>query len=302
MYPPSRVGAWLATHQFMRHMQGRGHEVAVVANLQPNRSDAVDGIQLHPRHRLRTLVDWADVVVSHAGDGSKVHDLARRRRRPSVRLYHGGDAHNARLNQADLVIANSHASAAALGTTAPTVVCHPPVDPAEVRAEPGDMVTLVNLSKAKGVMTMWRCAELLPEVSFLGVRGGYGQQHTPRARNVETIDTTSNMRDDVFARTRVLLMPSERETWGMVGVEAMCSGIPVIAHPTPGLRESLGDAGVFVDRDDIDGWVREITRLQDPDEWAAASTRALERVAQLDHRADLDRFADAVESLVKVAA
>lgn len=270
--------------------------------MQPRRCDTIDGVTLRPKVDLPELGDWADVVLSHSGDTGKAHRFARRLGKPSVRLYHGGQPDITTLDNADLVVANSRASLRELGTSARSIVVHPPINPAEFRTTPGDMVTLVNLSKAKGVMTMWKAAEHLPEVKFLGVEGGYGQQHRPRARNVGTIPTTGNMRDDVYAKTRILLMPSERETWGMVGVEAMCSGIPVIAHPTPGLRESLGDAGIFVDRDDISGWVREITRLQDPNIWEAASTKALERVAQLDHRADLDRFAEAVESLVPVPA
>jgi glycosyltransferase involved in cell wall biosynthesis len=92
-------------------------------------------------------------------------------------------------------------------------------------------------------------------------------------------------------------MPSERETWGMTGVEAMASGIPVIAHPTPGLLESLGDAGVFVDRSDADGWVEQIERLHDPTEWATASAKALTRAAELRDlmRDDIARFVTEVE-------
>jgi glycosyltransferase involved in cell wall biosynthesis len=53
----------------------------------------------------------------------------------------------------------------------------------------------------------------------------------------------------------VLMVPSVHESYGMAAVEALASGIPVIAHPTPGLREALGDAGTFVDRADVRVWV-----------------------------------------------
>ena len=95
-------------------------------------------------------------------------------------------------------------------------------------------------------------------------------------------------------------MPSAYETWGMVGVEAMTNGIPVIAHPTPGLRESLGDAGIFVDRDDPRAWAAEICRLGDPGEYALASQAARKRADDLQQifAADLDLFADSLEALV----
>src|SRR5678815_5651953 len=105
------------------------------------------------------------------------------------------------------------------------------------------------------------------------------------------------MREKVYARTRILLMPSAYETWGRVGVEAMCSGIPVIAHPTPGLTEALGDAGFFDDRDDVDAWAKTVRRLDDPAEYRKASRAAFKRAAELDPTSDLARFADVVEAV-----
>ena len=122
-------------------------------------------------------------------------------------------------------------------------------------------------------------------------------QIMPNRPNVEVIGKTSNMRDDVYARTRVLLMPSTRESWGMTGVEAMASGIPVIASPLPGLRESLGFAGIFVDPSDHQGWVDAIVRLDDPDVYGEASAKAVERSVELDPATDLNRFVNALEGL-----
>jgi glycosyltransferase involved in cell wall biosynthesis len=44
-------------------------------------------------------------------------------------------------------------------------------------------------------------------------------------------------------------------------MEAACSGIPCIAAPTPGLKESLGDSGIFVSHDDVAGYVEAIHYL-----------------------------------------
>jgi glycosyltransferase involved in cell wall biosynthesis len=299
LYPPvSRVGAWLATHQFLRHLVTRGHDVSVVASRSHSDFEC-DGIRVYAGVKGRTaphrLAASPDVVVSHAGDGGLGLDLAAEHGKPSVRMVHG--AGYDRIGEADLAVFNSESLRDLAAWPGRSVVCHPPTFPSDHRVpSTGDAVTIVNCSKDKGIKTAWRCSEQLPDRKFLGVKGGYGYQITPRGSNFEVIPTQSDMRA-VWSRTRVLLVPSAYETWGMVGVEAMCSGIPVIAHPTPGLQESLGAAGIFVDRDDTDGWVRELHRLEDPAEYATASAAALARVDDLDPQVSLDRFAAAVEAL-----
>lgn len=300
LYPPaSRVGAWLATHRFLIHLTARGHAVTVITSM--GRDDyTVDGIRVEAGCRGRTapsrLAATADVILSHAGDGGLGLRLAAEHDKPAVRMVHGHGY--AEIGDADLAVFNSHSLREASGHAGNSIVCHPPTFPDEHRVErAGSSITVVNCSEGKGIKTAWRIAEQMPDRAFLGVKGGYGHQIIPRARNFATIPTTQDMRT-VWSQTRILLMPSNFETWGMVGIEAMASGIPVIAHPTPGLQESLGDAGIFVDRDDTDGWVAQLRRLEDPGEYADASAAARARSAELDPLDSLDRFADAIESLL----
>lgn len=306
LYPPtSRVGAWLSTHECLLELAGRGHDVTVVRQLGGTKPrydyDDLPVLSL-PGHRADQRVADADLLISHVGDNGRAHRVAVEAGVPSVRMCHGGAITPEKLAGASLVVWNSTTYAATCAWAGPQIVVYPPVRAEQHRTTPGDAVTLVNLSDAKGVRTFWKAAERLPDVSFLGVKGQIGQQNVPRVKNVEVMATQRDMRN-VWSRTRVLLMPSEVETWGRVGVEAMASGIPVVAHPTPGLRESLGDAGIFVDRDDIDGWVRQIQRLVGrPSTWSAASKLALRRSRQLDPQADLDRFVAAVEALAPADA
>lgn len=303
LYPPrSRVGAWLATHEYLAHLVRRGHEVQVLVTLSPAPPYELDGVQVaslsRSKHRVVQGLPGVDLVVSHATGPGPAVELAQRLDVPHVRFLHGSHPQPDGLVGASLAACCAEASAAQVSGV-PTLVCRPRLDPAAHLVEStGDAVTLVNLSERKGVRTFWRVAEAQPHRRYIGVRGGYGQQIEPRVPSVEVWPTQRNMRD-VWAQTRVLVAPSEREAWGMVAAEAMVSGIPVIAHPTPGLVESLGDAAIFVDRDDTDGWCAALDRLDDPDEYAAASEAARARAAEIAAMtaADLDRFADTVEAM-----
>jgi glycosyltransferase involved in cell wall biosynthesis len=166
-------------------------------------------------------------------------------------------------------------------------------------------VTIVNLESNK-VGRFWAVARRLPEISFLAVRGGYGTQHVPllRPSNVEVIDhvSASQMEDQVWSRTSVLLVPSARESWGMTATEALQRGIPVLAHPTPGLRESLGAAGWFIDRSDIRTWcagLRILTR--DPAAYQSASVAASRRGRELvdQSRSQIGAFVAAIEGMTQ---
>lgn len=298
-YPPAaRFGAPLATHRFLAHLVGRGHSVAVGRLMGRGAGYEVDGVSVDRAQGLGAalrLAGEADVVISHGGSRIDMSTVPC----PKVRIAHGFDADDL---DVDLVVCNSEGLRDHLvdigRLTGPSIICRPPTVAAEHRVDQtGDRITLVNCSKDKGVITAWKVSDALPDHRFLGVKGGYGSQdHTPRNPNWTIWPTQQDMRT-VWAETRILLMPSAFETWGMAGVEAMCSGIPVIAHPTPGLRESLGDAGIFCDRDDIASWVAEVRRLDDPHEYEVASKAARARADELDPTPDLDRFADAVEAL-----
>ena len=301
-YPPgSRVGAWLATHQFMARLVEVGHSVTAVALGSTSTGWTLDGVTVETCRRGRSwiaeLAREHDVVVSHYGDGGVGERFARKAGRPSVQFVHGYI--RSRPNYCQLLVFNAEATRAMCRNPDPSIVCHPWTDPAAHATTPGDRVTLVNLSEPKGVRLFEKLARSMPHIPFLGVRGGYGRQWTIGRPNVDEVPTTRNMRDDVWCRTRVLLMPSQYETWGMVGVEAMASGIPVIASPTPGLVEALGDAGRFIPVDEPHAWQAAIEELMsDDDAWQAASEKARKRSAELAAGDDRDRFVEALERVV----
>jgi glycosyltransferase involved in cell wall biosynthesis len=125
----------------------------------------------------------------------------------------------------------------------------------------GTYVTLVNCSKEKGGDLLITVAKALPDVQFLGVLGSYNKQVQESLPNVTYVKNTKNV-ESFYKQTQIVLMPSIYESWGRVAVEAMALGIPVIAHPTPGLRESLGDAGLFANRNNPGHWISLIRALR----------------------------------------
>jgi glycosyltransferase involved in cell wall biosynthesis len=164
----------------------------------------------------------------------------------------------------------------------PRHVVYPPVNPAHYTVLQRDSsVTQINLFKNGKLL--WEVARLLPDTRFLAVKGGYGDQGIPEVvpDNVEVIEATDDPAGEIYARTRILLVPSLYESWGRVGMEAASSGIPVIASPTPGLQESLSYAGLFRDPKQPVHWAEAITALSDPGVYAMYAEMACLRAREV---------------------
>lgn len=181
------------------------------------------------------------------------------------------------------------------------IVVHPPLE-AERHAvnQTGSAVTLVNLQDNKGVGVFYELARRFPKMEFLGVEGTHGKQEFRRdLKNVSFMPTTQDMRD-VWRRSRVVLMPSAYESYGMVAAEAQVSGIPVMANPTLGLQECLGNAGIFIPRDNVDDWARTLNLLMtDYEKYRERSEMALLRGQELQAQTkrELGRFVEEMRGL-----
>lgn len=220
-----------------------------------------------------------------------------------MRLVHGYYPDMAeklvRYGRPDLAVFNSYSLLEAIdyhGSDA--MVCHPWVRREDFFCDTtGDAITLVNCSEAKGVWIFDQIARYMPDRRFLAVKGGYGKQESLHRPNMTVMEVTRNMRT-VYSQSRIVVMPSAHESWGMVGIEAFCSGIPVIAHPTPGLLEALGKAGIFAHRDSLDAWLDAIENLDKPNVYKRYSDRAKKRFAELENDDSAQRFVKRCEELV----
>lgn len=324
LYPPTgNAGAEWAMHTLLAALVQAGHEVDVLI-IEPStieQSYTLDGVRVHPRRSKGDPFEWLlsdhppHVIVTHLMNTPRATVLGEMYRIPVVHVLHN-DHDNERSwlqRRPALVVYNSDWVRDSCLTwwqerlaeePPPGVVVRPPVIASHYETAPGDRVTLINLCAKKGGRLFWELARRMPDVEFLAVQGAYGEQVIEDLANVEVQACVpgDQMRETVYARTRILLVPSEYESWGRVAVEAMVSGIPVVAHPTPGLKESLGEAGTFADRDDVDTWVAEIRRLRKIPVWKAASKKAKARAAELDPTPDLQTWVDAVEAVARVSA
>lgn len=74
---------------------------------------------------------------------------------------------------------------------------------------------------------------------------------------------------------KILLVPSQwEEAFGRVAIEGMVNSIPVIGSDVGGLKESIGNGGILLDKSDIGGWVKEISKLDNRDYYNQMSKKA----------------------------
>ena len=249
-----------------------------------------------------------DIVILHHGFAARlVHSYTEQFPNAYVVVVH----HNDRFDiedllgvNADLNVFNTKWVKESLKT--PGIVVRPPLEYERHHVEEtGESVTLVNLQENKGVDLFYDLVNRMPDQPFLGVLGTHGEQKVPHAlglySQLQIHPVTQDMRE-VWSQTKVVLMPSEYESYGMVAAEACASGIPVIANPTPGLVECLGDSGIFIPRDDTDGYEQALRELlSDRERYVEESARSAKRGRELVHQSEIElrKFVTAIRKLVR---
>ena len=156
---------------------------------------------------------------------------------------------------------------------------------AEMLAAPAPATDILHVGSTVGrkridllLHTFARVAREWPDSRLVRVGGAFTAQQEALAASLRVRDRILVLpflaRDTllaVYRRAALLLMPSDREGFGLPVAEALAAGLPVLARDLPVLREVGGPAAVYLAGDD-------------PDRWSAAA------VAMLAERRDGDRW------------
>jgi glycosyltransferase involved in cell wall biosynthesis len=308
LYPPTHLcGAEFMLHAINKHLQSKGHEIKVLlhqANHYKIENHYVyDEVDVFPpeQNTIQNLFLWADVVVTHLDYTGWTIGAGSIYNKPVVHLIHNTHTYRsiADSDKKQYIVYNSEWAKGVLGYKHKSIVVHPSVDwrfyDVQKDTEKNEFITMINLDHNKGGHILKAIAERMPHKKFIGVKGSYSEpakigQYTNQPSNVTVLNKTDKIKE-VYEKTRVLIMPSEYESWGRTATESMCSGIPVICTPTPGLLENCGSAGTYIqNRDNIDDWVKAIEKLDSKKEYSKASKKAKERSRELDPRKELDEL------------
>jgi len=152
----------------------------------------------------------------------------------------------------------------------------------------GDKKILMHISNMRAVKRLTDVvrifAKVREQVPSVLVLVGDGPDRRVAEELARDLGVLGDMRclgkiDDVaplLAAADIYLLPSESESFGLSALEALASGVPVVASNNGGLPEVVQDGvtGALLPVGDVDGMAAAVVRLLAPDRWRVASAAA----------------------------
>ena len=304
IYLPHQIaGSEICLHRICKYLMSKGHQIKAITRYPEDY--VYDGIEVYKQNKdykvcHNHLWDWADLVFCQLSGTYYAMNKQKIKPKKVINFVHN----NASYPQVDIrknvyTVYNTEQVKKELNYKQETFVLHPPVnyrDFADVDTSKAEYITLINHNENKGGRILIEIAKRLPKHKFLAVQGGYYHQVVDRkVKNIKYVGITNDIKK-YLAKTKLLIAPSEYESYGMAQIEAMCCNIPVIASNIPGFRESLSDAATFVQRNNIDAWVEAI----ESGEWIK-DKKPIERAMELDPIKDLAKFEKWLLKISKLA-
>lgn len=305
-YIPGKIaGCETYLHRVAKYLISQGHEVkCLILYKDPY---IIDGVicervqhELDWRSANTDQFLWADIVFTQLWGVPFAINKCKQLDKRLIYVAHNTNQSTSfqHMGSKAFILYNSNQLKSFLKFRQTSFVLEPPVNYRDFKkTKNGAFITLVNHCENKGGRILVELAKRLPHIPFLGIRGGYGEQIKADLPNLKYEDPQPI--EDVLSRSKIVIMPSLIETYGQVAIEAYACGVPVIASPTEGLKESMGPGGIFIDRSDLESYISKIvTLLNDPGAYLAASRHAYNRAVALDPLPKLDSFHNWLNSIV----
>ena len=210
--------------------------------------------------------------------------------------------------ESDYAIYNTETSAVQWGEPKALVV-HPPINPLPNKLiNDGDAFTLLSSLVNKGVEVVLALAEMYPDRRFIIVRSPAEPTHglpdiEERVANLPNVELHPRVApEDVekyFKETRILLVPSRYETYGMSAIEAAGYGIPSVHVDTPHTREGIGEASILIPPLSVQRAAEAIDIIDnDYEEYSKAARKRAEWLQERQER-EMEAFNRFIHSLKK---
>lgn len=195
----------------------------------------------------------------------------------------------------DYAVYNTRASAIEWGEP-DAFVLHPPINQLPKRGNTeGDAYTILSSLVNKGVEVVLELAKKYPEKRFIIVRSPAEPTHgikdlEARAAKLPNVELHPRVApNEVYKyleQTRILLVPSRYETYGMSAIEAAQYGIPCIHVDTPHVREGIGEAAILIPPLDVNAAARGIDEIEK--NYTEYSKKAKDRAKFIKERQELE--------------
>jgi glycosyltransferase involved in cell wall biosynthesis len=130
-----------------------------------------------------------------------------------------------------------------------------------------------HLRRQKGVFELIDLFKMISdkhEDSFLYIIGS-GDEMDTLTKKIQSLDLTGRVifvgrvgfedMPSYYKSATLMIHPSHEETFGMVVLEALASGLPVIATDIPSLREIAEGTAILLSIDDLNSWAEKIDYL-----------------------------------------
>lgn len=204
-------------------------------------------------------------------------------------------------------------------------VIHPPIyGQPGLLADPGGYLLSINPCRVKGIEIFLALADGFPQLPFAAVPGwgttSHDRDELARRGNIRVLPNVKRI-EEVLEKARLLLMPSLwYEGFGLIVMEALLAGLPVIASDSGGLVEAKRGTGYIVpvraitkyraefddrhmpvpesDPQELGPWVAAVESLLDPVQWRKESERSLRAASHFVSGLSAGEFEQYLQGLV----